>query len=82
MKKIIIVSVLLFFTYGIICSGQTANVISVDADKPISAIQPTMWGIFFEDINFAADGGIYASAAFDKNSNEIILRMVNSTEKA
>jgi alpha-L-arabinofuranosidase len=60
MKKIIIVSVLLFFTYGIICSGQTANVISVDADKPISAIQPTMWGIFFEDINFAADGGIYA----------------------
>ena len=60
MKKIIIVCVLLFFTYRIICSGQTANVISVDADKPISAIQPTMWGIFFEDINFAADGGIYA----------------------
>jgi alpha-N-arabinofuranosidase len=23
-------------------------------------VQPTMWGIFFEDINFAADGGIYA----------------------
>ncbi|GJM64217.1 alpha-L-arabinofuranosidase C-terminal domain-containing protein [Persicobacter diffluens] len=23
-------------------------------------IQPTMWGIFFEDINFAADGGLYA----------------------
>lgn len=23
-------------------------------------IQPTMYGIFFEDINFAADGGIYA----------------------
>jgi alpha-L-arabinofuranosidase len=26
--------------------------------------------------------GLYASAAFDKNSNEIILKMVNSTEKA
>lgn len=24
------------------------------------AIQPTMYGIFFEDINFAADGGLYA----------------------
>jgi hypothetical protein len=60
MKKIIIVGVLLFFTYGIICSGQTANVISFDADKPVSAIQSTMWGIFFEDINFAADGGINA----------------------
>src|SRR5690606_38407093 len=23
-------------------------------------IQPTMYGIFFEDINFAADGGLYA----------------------
>jgi len=32
----------------------------VDVDKPVAVIQPTMWGIFFEDINFAADGGIYA----------------------
>ncbi|UII27126.1 alpha-L-arabinofuranosidase [Fulvivirga maritima] len=28
--------------------------------KPVAKIQPTMYGIFFEDINFAADGGIYA----------------------
>jgi alpha-L-arabinofuranosidase len=27
---------------------------------PIAKIQPTMYGIFFEDINFAADGGLYA----------------------
>jgi alpha-L-arabinofuranosidase len=39
--------------------AQTTN-ITVKADKPISEIQPTMWGIFFEDINFGADGGIYA----------------------
>lgn len=32
----------------------------VDADNPVAPIQPTMYGIFFEDINFAADGGIYA----------------------
>ena len=32
----------------------------VDVAKPISKIQPTMWGIFFEDINFGADGGLYA----------------------
>ncbi|HZK92861.1 MAG TPA: alpha-L-arabinofuranosidase C-terminal domain-containing protein [Prolixibacteraceae bacterium] len=42
------------------CFGQKAIVISVNIDKPIAAIQPTMWGIFFEDINLAADGGIYA----------------------
>lgn len=42
------------------CFGQKAIVISVNIDKPVAAIQPTMWGIFFEDINLAADGGIYA----------------------
>ena len=34
--------------------------IIINVDHPSAAIQPTMWGIFFEDINFAADGGIYA----------------------
>jgi len=32
----------------------------VRADQPGAAISPTMWGIFFEDINFGADGGLYA----------------------
>ena len=50
----------LFFTSGIICTAHTQNIISVNADRPVSSIQPTMWGIFFEDINFASDGGIYA----------------------
>jgi len=38
---------------------QTQSII-VKVDQPKADIQPTMWGIFFEDINFAADGGIYA----------------------
>ena len=33
---------------------------SVQANKPGVEIQPTMYGIFFEDINFGADGGLYA----------------------
>ncbi len=32
----------------------------VDVSKPKADIQSTMWGIFFEDINFGADGGLYA----------------------
>lgn len=32
----------------------------VKAGAPVAKIQPAMWGLFFEDINFAADGGIYA----------------------
>ena len=33
--------------------------ITVQVDKPGAAIPSTLFGIFFEDINFAADGGIY-----------------------
>ena len=33
---------------------------AVQANKPGVEIQPTMYGIFFEDINFGADGGLYA----------------------
>ena len=34
--------------------------LTVVVDKTITAISPTMWGVFFEDINFGADGGLYA----------------------
>lgn len=35
-------------------------VITVKVNQPAASIQPTMWGVFFEDINLGADGGIYA----------------------
>ncbi|MDP4261331.1 MAG: alpha-L-arabinofuranosidase C-terminal domain-containing protein [Bacteroidota bacterium] len=34
--------------------------ILVNTDHPVAEVQPTMWGVFFEDINLGADGGIYA----------------------
>ena len=37
-----------------------AENILLDVDlTPTAKMQPTMYGIFFEDINFAADGGLY-----------------------
>jgi alpha-L-arabinofuranosidase len=41
-------------------NAQTNTVLTVQTDKPVAEIQPTMWGVFFEDINFGADGGLYA----------------------
>ena len=38
--------------------GQT-NTMEVNTKKMGAPIQSTMYGIFFEDINFAADGGLY-----------------------
>ncbi len=40
--------------------AQKSSVINVNAAKITADIQPTMWGVFFEDINMGADGGIYA----------------------
>ena len=39
--------------------AQKTN-LEVDATYYLAEIAPTMYGIFFEDINFAADGGLYA----------------------
>lgn len=33
--------------------------ITVDVNKPGHIISPTLFGIFFEDINLSADGGLY-----------------------
>src|SRR5918994_7912215 len=35
------------------------NGITVQVDRPGAAISPTLFGLFFEDINFGADGGLY-----------------------
>jgi len=34
--------------------------ITIHTDQPGAKINPAMWGLFFEDINFGADGGLYA----------------------
>ncbi|NLZ72824.1 MAG: alpha-L-arabinofuranosidase, partial [Bacteroidales bacterium] len=49
--------VLLFFLGG----NLTAQAVKFDINlkKTGAAIQPTMYGLFFEDINYAADGGLY-----------------------
>lgn len=39
--------------------AQSTNIV-VDVKKPGAPIQKTMYGIFFEDINYGADGGLYA----------------------
>jgi alpha-L-arabinofuranosidase len=56
-KQLIIVVIVLLGAADL--SAQSTK-LTVQVDKPIAEIQPTMWGIFFEDINFGADGGLYA----------------------
>lgn len=40
--------------------SQNRSQLVVNASEIKATIEPTMWGVFFEDINMGADGGIYA----------------------
>lgn len=53
---------LLFLLTLSIALGTQAqqHVMTVDVSKSTARINPAMYGIFFEDINFGADGGLYA----------------------
>lgn len=44
---------------GLHATAQKTN-LEVNTATTVTKIQPTMYGVFFEDINFAADGGLYA----------------------
>jgi alpha-N-arabinofuranosidase len=72
MKRNLSLAGLLIGTLAAGCSGvkdsgssatpmrPTSASITVDVDRPGAKINPAMWGAFFEDINFGADGGLYA----------------------
>jgi alpha-L-arabinofuranosidase len=48
----------LVFVQAEIAFAQAGN-ITVQVDKPGASIPKTLFGLFFEDINFGADGGLY-----------------------
>jgi alpha-L-arabinofuranosidase len=58
MKQIILAAWLMLATG--VAFAQPSAIFQVAVDKPAAEVQPTMWGIFFEDINLGADGGLYA----------------------
>ena len=47
------------FAAGMTLTAIGQNVMDVNTKKLGAPIQSTMYGIFFEDINYAADGGLY-----------------------
>ena len=40
--------------------AQVDLAIDIDADKQGPVLQDTLYGVFYEDINYAGDGGLYA----------------------
>lgn len=63
---------------ALLASSLAANAqvkINVDAANPGIKVSPNLYGIFFEDINHAADGGLYAelisNRSFEDSDNAI-----------
>ena len=47
--------------------AQAQHVMDVQTQKLGAPVQSTMYGIFFEDINYAADGGLYAELVMNRS---------------
>ena len=58
MKKILLIFILILTKTIVFAQNKVA--FNVQVDKPNGEVSPNMWGIFFEDINLGADGGLYA----------------------
>jgi alpha-L-arabinofuranosidase len=59
-KRVLLLAIFIILCFSAGLYSQKPLSILVNVDKPKAEIKPTMWGIFFEDINFGADGGLYA----------------------
>jgi alpha-L-arabinofuranosidase len=52
--------ILLVFIFAAFAQRASAQAnLTVDVSKPGHPVSPYLWGIFFEDINLSADGGLY-----------------------
>ena len=59
MKKIFLIVAVSLFLPALQAQNDLVEW-KVQTNKTVSDINPDMYGIFFEDINFGADGGLYA----------------------
>lgn len=61
MKNNLIFNLAFFlFVFSFTNTFSQIKELNIDISTSTAKIQPTMYGVFFEDINFAADGGLYA----------------------
>lgn len=63
MRSSLVASLLVSALSPVVSAQEAASVpvrVTVDAAQITHAVSPTLHGVFFEDINYGADGGLYA----------------------
>lgn len=54
------VALMIAMLSGTPCRAQSSPVLTIQIDKPISDVSPTLYGLMTEEINHSYDGGLYA----------------------
>ena len=54
-------------TLTVTLAASAQHVMDVNTKRMGAPVQSTMYGIFFEDINYAADGGLYAELVMNRS---------------
>lgn len=70
MKRIIktLVGCHLIGLSGLVAGATNApSTLTIDANQESVEVSDTLYGLFYEDINFAADGGLYAEQVFNRS---------------
>ena len=62
----------LLFTASVAAMAQEAP-ITVDLSKKGAMVSPNLYGIFFEEISHAGDGGLYAELVENRGFEEHVL---------
>jgi alpha-L-arabinofuranosidase len=57
---IVLAAALAVGSQGLAASGRSSASLVIQANRPGPRVSPTLYGIFFEEINCAGDGGLYA----------------------
>ncbi|MFZ1236825.1 MAG: alpha-L-arabinofuranosidase C-terminal domain-containing protein [Prevotella sp.] len=73
MKKLLSI----IMTLSLTCSLAAQVNINLDVNKTGVSVSPTLYGIFYEDINHAADGGIYAELIRNRSFEDDSKKPVN-----
>ena len=70
MKKIFISAIAALSTLGSMAQTQP---ITIDLGKKGADVSPNLFGIFFEEISHAGDGGLYAELVENRGFEEHVL---------
>ena len=70
-------NILLMAGCALYAAAQAQVTIDIDAQQRGPKVSPMLYGIFYEDINHAADGGIYAELIRNRSCTSRYAGMVN-----